>query len=93
MIKGHKIGIRWVYLLGPYNTSDYPINIVVIPLIYIVFPPSSTFKLLRIPHGVYVLPSNAFNVVEDRDKVGDPKVFQQLIDIIHVDAPSSIIVR
>jgi len=25
-------------LLGPYNTSDYPITIVVIPLIYIVVP-------------------------------------------------------
>jgi len=25
-------------MLGPYNTSDYPITIVVIPLIYIVVP-------------------------------------------------------
>jgi len=25
-------------LLGPYNTSDYPITIVVIPLIYIFVP-------------------------------------------------------
>ena len=25
-------------VLGPYNTSDYPITIVVIPLIYIVVP-------------------------------------------------------
>ena len=25
-------------MLGPYNTSDYPINIVVIPLINIVVP-------------------------------------------------------
>ena len=58
-----------------------------------VFPPSSTCKLLSIPYGVYVRPSNAFNVVDDHDKGGEPKFFQQLMDIIHVDSPSSIIVR
>ena len=62
-------------------------------LISTVLPPNSTCKLLKIPYGVYIHPSNAFNVVDDRDKGGEPKVFQQLIDIIHVDAPSSIIVR
>ena len=36
---------------------------------------------------MYVLPSNAFNVIDDRDKGGEPEVFQQLIDIIQVDAP------
>jgi len=29
---------RGVNMLGPYNTSDYPITIVVIPLINIVVP-------------------------------------------------------
>ena len=60
--------------------------------ISIFMPPSSICKLLNIPYGAYVLPSNAFNVVDDRDKGGEPKVFYQLIDIIQVDAPSSIIV-
>jgi len=34
----HKSLCRGSGLLGPYNTSDYPITIVVIPLIYIVVP-------------------------------------------------------
>ena len=34
----HQIQISLECLLGPYNTSDYPINIIVIPLIYIVVP-------------------------------------------------------
>ena len=42
---------------------------------------------------MYVLPSNVFNVVDDHDKGGEPKVFQQLIDIIKIDASSSMIVR
>ena len=39
-------------MLGPYNTSDYPITIVVIPLIYIVvplLPPYCYFYAHRIP--------------------------------------------
>lgn len=58
-----------------------------------VLPPSLTCKLLNIPYGVSVLPLNVFNVVDDRNKGGEPKVFQQLIDIIQVDAPSSMIIQ
>ena len=58
-----------------------------------VLPHSSMCKLLDIPYGMYVLPSDVFNVVDDCDKGGEPKFFEQLIDIIQVDAPSSMIVR
>ena len=36
-------------MLGPYNTSDYPIAIVVMPLIYIVVPPITPILLFLCP--------------------------------------------
>ena len=39
-------------MLGPYNISDYPITIVVIPLIYIVvplLPPCSAYIVTIVP--------------------------------------------
>ena len=36
-------------MLGPYNTSDYPITIVVVPLINIVVPPIVPILLLLCP--------------------------------------------
>ena len=58
-----------------------------------VFPPNSTCKLLIIPQGLYFLPSKAFNVIDDCDNHSEPSDFQQFREIMHVDAPSSIIVR
>lgn len=43
--------------------------------IFTILPPSSTCKLLKIPYGVNVRPSNAFNVVDDCDKGDEPKLF------------------
>ena len=40
-------------MLGPYNISDYPITIVVMPLIYIVvplLPPCSAHIVTIVPH-------------------------------------------
>jgi len=47
-----------------------------------IFTPSSTSKLYKISYEVYVLPSKDFSVVGDRDKGGELRVFQQLIDMI-----------
>lgn len=41
---------------------------------------------------MYVLPLKAFNVVGDCDKGGESRIFQQLMEKMKVDAPSSIIV-
>ena len=41
-------------MLGPYNTSDYPITIVVIPLIYIIVP-LLPHIVIYVPHRIPLL--------------------------------------
>ena len=41
-------------MLGPYNTSDYPITIVVIPLINIVVPLLPPY-CITVPHRIPLL--------------------------------------
>ena len=50
-------------------------------------------KAESMPNGDTKHPSNDFNVLGDVASVGEPMAFQQLLDIIHVDAPSSMTVR
>ena len=38
-------------MLGPYNTSDYPITIVVIPLIYLLCP-YYPHIVISVPHRI-----------------------------------------
>ena len=47
-------------MLGPYNTSDYPITIVVIPLIYIVVPLLPPYCYLCAPYNPSIVVFVAF---------------------------------
>jgi hypothetical protein len=62
-------------------------------LIKIVLPPNSMGRLGKIPKGEQSLPSKALNSVIDGIRVGEPSCFQDDEDIMHEDAPSSIIHR
>jgi len=46
----------------------------------------------RILNGLKILPLKAFRVFGDTVSVGEPMAFQQLIYMVQVEAPSSMIV-
>jgi hypothetical protein len=59
----------------------------------IVFPPSSTWTFWKIPSGDEGQPYFARKVMEDATSLGDPSFFHNTLDMMHVDAPSSMIHR
>ena len=59
----------------------------------IIFPLREMGKIARYPFGRKVWPSKALREFDFGDKVGEPKVSQQVVDITQVEAPSSMIVQ
>jgi len=57
------------------------------------FPSNEIGSDFKIPSGLNTWPSKYFNVFGDSVSGGEPMAFQQLIDIMHVEAPSSMIMR
>ena len=58
-----------------------------------VLPSISTGKAVRIPWGLKICPSNAFNTVGEEMRVGETRAYQNDKDIMQVAAPSSKTVR
>jgi len=61
--------------------------------IEIVLPPNSMGKVLIIPWGWNICPSNYFYHDAYVLRFGEPREFQHDIEIMQVEAPSSIRVR
>jgi hypothetical protein len=54
-----------------------------------VFPPKSMGKVVIIPYGWNICPSKDFKSVAGVSSLGEPRDFQQEIDMMQVEAPSS----
>ena len=57
-----------------------------------VFPAKVMGKLANYPFGTKVWPSKALREFDDGDRVGEPKVSQHEVDMMQVEASSSMIV-